>query len=25
VAKTLTGESLGTFFEPNPAVQIARK
>ena len=25
VAKTLTGESLGTFFEPNPAVTIARK
>jgi glutamate 5-kinase len=25
VAKTLTGESLGTFFEPNPAVKIARK
>ena len=25
VAKTLTGESLGTFFERNPAVTIARK
>jgi glutamate 5-kinase len=25
VAKTLSGESIGTFFEPNPQIKIARK
>jgi glutamate 5-kinase len=25
VAKTLAGESLGTFFEPNPDIKIVRK